>query len=132
MAELGYKPTLYILFQAFTCGNQEASQKYPGILQDAYGAEVTYDDKDPKFQAFKRRLEEKGEVSNVIGSAMMYDSVMEMAQAYQGCDSKECALNKLRNLDYQGITGRIRYNGGQIVQREVMITKYENGKWVEA
>ena len=55
---------------------------------------------------------------------------MEMAKAFQNCENVECVTSNLRNLNnYKGVSGIISYNGDNVVEREIMLTKYENGKW---
>lgn len=132
MRELGMKPQLYLAFQAFGCGTPENTNAYPELFEKAIGAEVAIDleSTDPEFVAFKKRLEEKGWTAQIIGSAVMYDGVMEMAKAFQGCENVECITANLRNLNnYKGVSGIISYNGDNVVEREIMLTHYENGKW---
>ena len=135
MRELGMKPQLYLAFQAFGCGTPENTKVYPELFDKAIGAEVAIDlnGTDPEFVAFKKRLEEKGWTAQIIGSAVMYDGVMEMAKAMQGCTDNLCIANNLRNLNnYKGVSGTISYNGDNVVEREIMFTKWVNGKWVKA
>ncbi len=132
MRELGINPQLYLAFQAFGCGTPENTNVYPELFDRAIGAEVAIDldSTDPEFVAFKKRLEEKGWTSQIIGSAVMYDGVMEMAKAMQGCTDNLCIANNLRNLNnLKGVSGTISYNGDNVVEREIMLTTYENGKW---
>ncbi len=132
MRELGMKPQLYLAFQAFGCGTTENTKAYPELFDKAIGAEVAIDldSTDPEFVALKKRLEEHGWTSQIIGSTIMYDGVMEMAKAFQNCENVECVTSNLRNLNnYKGVSGIISYNGDNVVEREIMLTKYENGKW---
>jgi branched-chain amino acid transport system substrate-binding protein len=134
LAELGLKQQLYLPFQAFGCGSPEVTKEYGHLMTNAIGAEITLDEDstDPAFVDFKKRLEERGWTAQIRGSAIMYDGIMEMAKAYEGCDDKDCAARNLRNLKYQGISGTVSYGGDTIVERDFVLTKFENGKWMVA
>jgi len=54
---------------------------------------------------------------------------MEMKKAYTNCQNTLCVTNNLRNLNYEGVSGKISYNGDQIVERETTLFKYENDQW---
>ncbi len=130
--ELGIKVQLYLPFQAFGCGTDENTKAFSDLMTNAYGAEIALeeDSADPAFVALKKRLEEKGWTSQIRGSAVMYDSIMEMAKAYEGCQDNLCVTNNLRALNnYKGVSGMVSYNGDQIVEREIMLVKFTNGKW---
>ncbi len=129
MQELGVDVQLYIPAYQVACGTKDSVKAGGDLLKDAYGADIvlTEDSTDPAFLAFKARLESS---PLLIGSAMMYDSAMEMAKAIQGCSDNLCVVSNLRNLNnYQGVSGLISYNGGQIVEREIALTHFEDGKW---
>jgi branched-chain amino acid transport system substrate-binding protein len=134
LVELGLSQQLYLPFQAFGCGSPELTKDFGGMMTNAIGAEITLDEDstDPAFVAFKNRLIEKGWTAQIRGSAIMYDGIMEMAKAYEGCNDKLCAVNNLKNLVYTGISGTVSYGGDTIVERDFMLTKFENGKWVKA
>lgn len=135
LTELGVANQLYLPFQAFGCGSHEVTKEFGHMMTNAMGAEITLeeDSQDPAFAAFRKRLEERGWTAEIRGSAITYDSVMEMAKAFEGCgDDKECVVRNLRNLNYNGISGRISYGGDTIVERDFMLTTFENGKWVKA
>jgi len=134
LRELGVQTQLYLPFQAFGCGSPDNTKESADLLANAYGAEIALDENstDPAFVAFKKRLEEHGWTTQIRGSAVMYDSVMSMAKAHQGCTDKACVANNLRNLNnYQGISGTISYNGKQTVTREFWLTHFD-GTWRKA
>ncbi len=129
--ELGLKNQLYLAFQSFGCGSGDNTKANPDLLSNAYGGDVALDEEsnDPDFLAFKQRLDAKGWTTQIRGSAIMYDGVIELAKAFKGCEDNLCVTNNMRVLSMKGISGNIAYNGDQIVERDVMLTKYENGKW---
>ncbi len=129
--ELGLKAKLYTAFQSFACGSADNTKANADLLEGAYGADVALDEEsdDPDFLAFKKRLDERGWTTQIRGSAIMYDSTMEFAKAFQDCQDALCVANNLRALQMNGISGHISYGGDQIVEREIMLVKYENGKW---
>jgi len=132
MRELGMNVQIFLPFQAFGCGTDENTKAYPDLLENAYGAEVAIElnSTNPAFVEFKKRLEERGWTAQIIGSAVMYDGVMEMAKAMEGCGDNDCIVNNLRNLNnFKGISGMISYNGDNSVEREIMLTHFENNKW---
>lgn len=131
MTELGYKPQLYIGFQGFGCGSPQNTLKYAQILPGSYGGDLLIDQTTPEYQQFFARLQARDWMTQPVGSALHYDSVMEIAKAYQGCMDKKCAVDNLRKLDMNGLSGQIHYNG-QVVDRELTLTKYDNGTWVNA
>lgn len=127
LIELNYKPQLYLFLQSFVCGSAKNSEEYPQLLTNAYGVDVFFDETSPDYNAFKKRLKESA--THHIGSAMAYDSIMEMAKAYDGCENSLCAIQKLKKLKYDGLTGDLQYDG-QIVNRQIALTRYEDGRWV--
>ena len=131
--ELDMNVTIYVGFQSLTCGTPEHLQEHSDLFIGAYGSDVALDETrtDKEFLSFKQRVLEKGS-SQIKGSAMMYDSVRELAFAYEGCEIAECATNNIRDLqNYQGMSGLISYEG-QYVQREVMLLRFEDGTWISA
>jgi len=132
LIEIGVNVTLYSPLPSFACGISEHLSTYPEIFAGAVGADVKIDETNPAFVAFKQRLEERGWTTQIQGSAITYDSIMEMASAFKGCTNTECVLNNLNNLKaYPGITGTIDYNGGQVSNRELMLVTFNNGTWVK-
>ena len=102
------------------------------MLKSAHGVDVAVDEEstEPRFLEFKRRLQERKQDTFIRGSAMMYDATMQVMNAYKGCEDTTCVANNLRSLqNYQGISGSIGYNGDQIVEREIMLTQFEDGRW---
>lgn len=132
--ELGIKTQIFLPVQSFACGSADNSVNYADILQDSYGSDIALDESstDPKFISFKKRLEERNWVVNLRGSALEYDIVNEMAKAYSGCQTRDCAILHLRTLKMEGLTGNLTYQGGQIVTRDVMLTKFSDGNWIKA
>jgi branched-chain amino acid transport system substrate-binding protein len=129
LKELDLQMQLYVAYQSFTCGTDAHSKTYADILKDAYGADVSLDENGPDYISFRNRLEERGWTIQIRGSALSYDFVKEIAKAYEGCQDTACAANNLRNLKIKGVSGTVSYGGDQNVEREVMLTHYENGEW---
>ncbi|MEK6963981.1 MAG: ABC transporter substrate-binding protein [Nanoarchaeota archaeon] len=129
MTELGYEPQLYIFFQSFSCGSQENTKNYLTALKNAYGTDISLEPTD-QFGQFQKRLEERGWTTQILGSAMAYDSVMKMAQAYHNCSDSLCAAKQLQTLAYTGLTSSLQHKG-QIINTPIMLTHYETGKWVK-
>ncbi len=129
--ELGITAQILIPFQSFGCGSSENSRDYPEVLKDALGADIAVDEAstDPIFVSFKKKLEDKKQAYFLRGSAVLYDDAMTMAKAYEGCTETLCVANNMRNLTMNGVSGVVSYNGDQIIDREIMLTKFENGMW---
>jgi len=131
--ELGLNVTIYAPFQGLACGSGDNTKANPDLLKGAYGADVAVNEEstDPAFVDFKTRLVARGWTTQITGSAVTYDSIRELAKAYEGCDNKLCVTDHLRNLnDYQGVSGTIGYHGDQIVERAVNLRKFDGSKWV--
>lgn len=131
--ELGLDARLFLPVQSFACGSDANTKSYEGLLSGAFGSDIALDEssQDPVFLSFKKRLDERNWSIHIRGSALEYDIVNEMAEAYHGCQDRSCAADHLRAMRRKGITGEVSYNGGQIVKREVMLTRYSDGKWVK-
>jgi ABC-type branched-subunit amino acid transport system substrate-binding protein len=131
MRELRFTPQVFSPYQSFACGNTENVRANADMLVKAYGSDIAlYENRtDEQFVSFRKRLEEHGWTAHIGGSALMYDTVMELAKAWSGCQDADCAAKNLRQLNYQGVSGMISYGGDQIVSREVMLTTFENGVW---
>lgn len=131
--ELGISVQLLLPVQSFACGSADNTAANVDVLEGSYGSDIALDEnrRDTAFVSFRKRLEEKGWLLNIRGSALAYDVVHEMAKAYSGCNNSLCAVNNIRSLQMQGLTGNISYNGTQIVKRQVMLTKFVNGTWGE-
>lgn len=129
--DLGLSVQLFLPVQSFACGNQENSNAFADQMKTAFGSDIALDETstDPRLVSFMNRLEERGKVINLKGSALEYDILMEMAHAYSGCSDRECVINNLHTLHVEGLTGNISYRD-QIVVRDVMLTTYAEGKWV--
>lgn len=133
IGELQLNAQLYLPIHTFTCGNKENSVFGKEQLVNAYAGDVAIneDSTDPLFMEFKRKLEENGQAIHPVGSAMMYDVVIGMAKAYENCEDSQCVTENIRKLNYKGITGNIAYNGDQIVERDIRLYKFTDGKWVK-
>ncbi len=132
--ELGINAQILIPFQSFGCGSTENTRAFGDVLKGAIGADIAVDEEstDPAFVSFKKKLEDKGHALFLRGTAVQYDDVMTMAKAYEGCKDTSCVANNLRNVAMKGVSGMVSYNGDQIIDREIMLTKYENGMWRRA
>lgn len=131
--EIGLSIQLLVPTTAFGCGSPDHLRANPDLFVNAYGSELEFDESDKEVQAFKQRIDKAGGTTQILGSAITYDSAMEMAKAYEGCQDTLCVTNNLRALtNYKGLSGTISYNGKQAVTRAIILQKYENGKWVKA
>lgn len=129
MGEQGLNVTLYIHAGTLGCGSDESIKGNGNLLKGAYGSDIALSESSPEFMSFERRLKERGEITQLRGSALFYDVLMQMASAYRGCDDRRCVVDNLRALDYSGVSGNVRYNGAQIAEREIALLRYETGKW---
>jgi branched-chain amino acid transport system substrate-binding protein len=86
----------------------------------------------PGGAAFKARFEAKyGQIQNY--SPYAYDAVYVLADAMKRANSSEPAkyLAELPKTDYQGVTGRIRFDAkGDITGGAVTLYQVKDGKWV--
>ena len=127
--ELGLNMQLLFPGQSFTCGSDENTKDNKDLFVNGLGSDVKIDENDPDFVSFKQRLEQRGWTTFIRGSAMMYDSVMTMAKAYENCQDTLCVVNNLRSMsDFKGVTGTLGYHGDTIVERELVLTKFD-GMW---
>lgn len=131
--ESGFKARLYIPTIYVACGSPEAVEGNQDLLDGSYGADIAFDDEDASsgFAAFKKRIQDRNLTpTQLIGSAMVYDTIQEIAEAYSGCNDKPCATGHLRNMKgHKGFFGTASFNGTQVVQREPILMRFENGKW---
>jgi len=85
----------------------------------------------PGGRAFKNKFESKyGKIQNY--SPYAYDAVYVLVEAMKRAHSSEPAkyLAELPKTDYQGVTGRIRFDAkGDITGGAVTLYKVKNGKW---
>jgi len=86
----------------------------------------------PGGSAFKAKFETKyGKIQNY--SPYAYDAMNVMVEAMKRADSSDPAkyLAELPKTDYQGVTGRIRFDGkGDITGGAVTLYQVKDGKWV--
>ena len=86
----------------------------------------------PGGSAFKAKFETKyGKIQNY--SPYAYDAVNVMVEAMKRADSSDPAkyLAELPKTDYQGVTGRIRFDAkGDITGGAVTLYQVKDGKWV--
>ena len=86
----------------------------------------------PGGSAFKAKFETKyGKIQNYAPYA--YDAVHVMVEAMKRADSSDPAkyLAELPKTDYQGVTGRIRFDAkGDITGGAVTLYQVKDGKWV--
>ncbi len=129
--ETGLSVQLLVPTTAFGCGSPDHLRENPDLFVNAYGSELDFDEDSKEVQEFKQRIDKAGGTTQILGSAISYDSVTEMAQAYERCKDTLCVTNNLRMLNYKGLSGMISYNGKQAVTRTIHLQKYENGKWVK-
>ena len=132
MRELDVDTQIYIPFQQFGCGSPKGTEAGKDVLVDAYGSDIALQSysTDPLFTAFKERLDAKEWGVLPVGSAMLYDSMMLTAYAYQGCADKECAVDNIRALqDYQGVSGIISFAGKQTATRALTLTHFDGEEW---
>ena len=133
LRELNLNTQLYLAIYRFTCGSDANTKANADQLQNAYGSDLAIDEEAPDYISFKKRVDELGGSPNLVASAMMYDITRVMANAFQGCDEVSCVTDNLRNTNsYAGPSGQVSFNGKQISEREAMLVKYENGKFVKA
>ena len=132
LGELGLKIQLFLPVQSFACGNTENTRTYGPFLSNALGSDIALDEAstDPRFLSFKERLVGRNWLINIRGTALEYDIIHEMARAYTGCDNRVCVADNLRALQMEGLTGKLHYDGGQIVTRDVMLTRLSDKGWV--
>lgn len=85
----------------------------------------------PGGRAFKNKFESKyGKIQNYAPYA--YDAVYVLIEAMKRANSSEPAkyLAELPKTDYQGVTGRIRFDAkGDITGGAVTLYQVKNGKW---
>jgi branched-chain amino acid transport system substrate-binding protein len=88
------------------------------------------DSKDPKVQSFVKKYTEKyGEAPDAL-AALGYDAMNIMLTAIQNAGSTDGAKIKdaLKNIDYQGVTGHIKFDQDRNPVKSAVIIKIENGK----
>ena len=70
--ELDLNAQLFLPVQSFTCGNADNSVNNADILANAFGSDIALDETrtDPRFASFKKRLEDRGWLLNIRGSAL--------------------------------------------------------------
>jgi ABC-type branched-subunit amino acid transport system substrate-binding protein len=127
MHEMQYSPQLYLSFQSFGCGNGPHSKTYAEQLQNAYGADIAVQE-DAQYEQLRERLIALNATAHIKGSALMYDMVVEMAQAHQGCSDANCVVENLNGLKHQGMTGEVRFEN-HIAGRQVHLNIFRNGTW---
>jgi len=77
-------------------------------------------------------------IEPIADAAYVYDDIYVLADALMKCDQENrindssCISSKLKNVDYNGIAGRLTFSEGGVSSREVIVIKVENGEWVEA
>jgi len=130
MQELGISLPVYTPLALITCGSQERIDKYSDMLKGGFGTDLAFNPEDEKYVEFKRRLGERGRTTEIQGSAIAYDSVMEMADSYKDCKDTDCVVDNLRKLtEYDGLLGTIGYNGKQTVERQLRVIKFKDRGW---
>ena len=130
--EIGITAQLFVPSTAFACGDPSHLAANPDLLANSYGSELDFDENSQEAQAFKQRIEQRGGTTLIGGSAVQYDITLTLAKAFNGCSDNICVANNIRNTNFVGISGRVSYGGGQIVERGTMLTRFENGNWVRA
>ncbi len=90
------------------------------------------DDKRPEVQNFVSKYTSKyGEAPDAL-AALGYDAMNIMLTAIQNAGSTDGAKIKdaLKNIDYQGVTGHIKFDANRNPIKSAVILKIENGKQV--
>ena len=129
LRELGLKNQLFIAGQSFTCGTDALTSVNKDLLLNARGADLKINESDPVYAGFKQRLDAKGNALYVRGSGMMYDDILMVAKALENCPDALCTVQKLKTAAYRGVTGTLNYNGDTVVDRELMLTRFEADSW---
>jgi branched-chain amino acid transport system substrate-binding protein len=66
-----------------------------------------------------------------------YDDIYALADALMKCDQENrikdpnCISAKLKNVDYNGVAGRLTFSDLGVSNREVIVIKVESGEWVK-
>ncbi len=90
------------------------------------------DSKSPIVQDFVKKYKEKyGEAPDAL-AALGYDAMNIMLTAIKNAGSTdgEAIKNALMNIDYQGVTGHIKFDKDRNPIKSAVIIKIENGKQV--
>lgn len=64
-------------------------------------------------------------------SAQAYDSLMSVALANKGCDNNQCVKTKLDNLDFEGASGKIKFDQNGDVEKELVLKVIKDGNYVD-
>lgn len=97
---------------------------------------LCFDDKNMKTSEFIKQYEERFDKEPSPFSAYFYDDVYVISLALKKCEEKnmikdtECLVEEMHKIDYEGISGRIKFDGSRINKRPVCLFQFNNGEWM--
>ncbi|MDO8661531.1 MAG: ABC transporter substrate-binding protein [Candidatus Woesearchaeota archaeon] len=137
MLELNFTPQLLLPLTTPLPANPIATKDInkEAIFHNALGTDqaVNIEKPSPELAKFLEDYKtRKGEPMNYGGDVpVTYDNLQEIAVALRKCPSlnNNCIRDKLRETDYTGISGRVKFAGKNTASRASTLIQYENGAW---
>lgn len=102
------------------------------IVDGAYFANHYFTgDEDPTVKDFLKKYEEKFGEKPTAFSALGYDATMMLAKAIEAAGTTDYAAvtDALKNIDYNGVTGNIKFEGNGDPVKSITVIKINNGKY---
>ena len=103
-----------------------------GIVDGAYFANHYFTGDDaPTVKDFLKKYEEKFGEKPTAFSALGYDATMMLAKAIETAGTTDYAAvtDALKNIDYNGVTGNIKFEGNGDPVKSITVIKINNGKY---
>jgi branched-chain amino acid transport system substrate-binding protein len=114
---------------------QEFLDKTKGISDGIIYVSPKFDvnSSDPAIINYVKKYKEKYKEEPNFYSAQEYDGVIALSKVLEKCnyDDTECARKELMNLDFQGASGRIKFDSNGDVLKEVELKTIKNGEFVK-
>ena len=92
-----------------------------------------FDPDNAELTAWKDRFVELAGFQPTVHPACAYDTIMLIANAVsqiEGEVTREAICEKLTGMEYNGVTGRIKFNENGDITRDYMICGTKDGAWV--
>ncbi len=107
---------------------QNAGELADGIVY--LGIQFDADNKSPEVSKFVTAYRAKYGEDPGVYAAQAYDGIMALIKAYDKCPDNECAKRQLFTTDFQGVSGRIKFDENGDVIKDVVLKTIKDGKFV--
>ncbi|WP_276862013.1 ABC transporter substrate-binding protein [Anaerococcus tetradius] len=103
-----------------------------GVIENSYFTNhFSIEDTSPKVSDFVKKYKEKYKEDPTAFSALGFDTVYMIKEAFEKAksDSNEDRIKAIKDLDFDGITGKFKFDENNNPQKAASIMKIEKGEY---